>query len=98
MPAHVADNPPASAPLELKALWPWVRRFGYSDDLEREEALQEADATTLAELVTTVDKPAFDAINRYLDETENAEEPTPFGDLAQAAMEAALEIKSRGQS
>jgi hypothetical protein len=97
MPADVPDNPPSSAPHELQALWPWVRRFAYSDDVERDQALQQADATTLTELVTTIDKPAFDAINRYLDETDNAEEATPFGDLAQAAMEAALEIKSRGQ-
>ena len=97
MSADVPDNPPASAPQELKALWPWVRRFGYSDDVERDQALQRADAATLDELVTAVDKAAFDAINRYLDETDNSEEATPFDDLAQAAMEAALEIKSRGQ-
>ena len=39
---------------------------------------------------------SFAEINRYLDETDNAEDAVPFGDLAQAAEEAKLELKRRG--
>ena len=37
----------------------------------------------------------FDAINAYLDETRDAAEAVPFGNLAQAAMEATVEIAAR---
>ena len=96
MPADVPDNPPASAPPELQALWPFVRDFGYSDDVERGEALAGASDATLTNFVGSIDKHLFDLINEYLDSTDNSEESVPFGDLAQAAMEASMELKSRG--
>jgi hypothetical protein len=91
-------QPPASAPPALQVLWPLVQRYGSSDDAERERALDDASTEELTVLVTAVDKAAFDLINGYLDETDNAEEAVPYGDLAQVAMEAQLVLKSRGTS
>jgi hypothetical protein len=42
-----------------------------------------------------VDKPVLQAINRYLDLVHDAVEACPFGDLAQAAMEAGIVLKQR---
>jgi hypothetical protein len=96
MSANVPAQPPASAPPALRDLWHWVQEFGFSDDVERESALEEASYEELTQLVQVVDRQAFDLINSYLDETDNAEEAVPYGDLAQAAMEASLLLKHRG--
>ena len=45
-------------------------------------------------LVEAVD-PLFPAINAYLDVTGDAERAVPYGDLAQAAMEARFELDRR---
>lgn len=48
-------------------------------------------------MTSNAKKPSvFDLINSYLDETDDAEEAVPYGDLAQAAMEAQFVLKSRG--
>ena len=93
--ASLPSNPPASTPAELRALWPLVVRFGVSDDRARDDALRAASVEDLKELVAAVGPVEFDAINAYLDETHDAEEAVPFGDLAQAAMEAMVEIAAR---
>ncbi len=90
-----ARNAPAAAPPQLRALWPLVLRFGVSDDAARARALGEAPYKELAGLVDAVDADAFAAINRYLDETGNSAESVPFGDLAQAATEAAQVLAAR---
>ena len=93
------DGPPSSspesAPEALRALWPLVLRYGISDDQVREDTLEAASAAELTELVRRVDKPVLQAINQYLDLVHDAEEAVPFGDLAQAAMEAQLLLKQR---
>jgi hypothetical protein len=86
---------PAPPPAELQALLPLVRVFGISDDVERERVIAGASGEQLIALTETVTKETFDQINHYLDETDNAEEAVPFGDLAQAAMEAQLELARR---
>jgi hypothetical protein len=95
----VADDlpsrPPDSAPAGLQALWPLVLEYGISDDAKRDEALESASTEQLTALVAAVNKAAFDLINRYLDDTGDAEEAVPYGDLAQAAMEAQLVLKAR---
>jgi hypothetical protein len=96
VPAPVPEPPPASAPEALRALWPWVQRFGYSDDAERESALASASHEELAELIAAIDRSVFQEINNYLDQTDNSEEAVPYGDLAQAAMEAAILLKDGG--
>jgi hypothetical protein len=91
-----AFGPPIPVPAALKALAPLVDDFGISDDSEREKAIETAPTEELARLVRTVTAEIFAEINRYLDETDNAEDAIRFGDLAQAAEEAKLELKLRG--
>jgi hypothetical protein len=81
--------------MALRELWPLVRTFGVSDDRAREEALNEASTEALAELVRRVDTDALKKIDAYLDETGDAEEAVPYGDLAQAAIEAATRLRDR---
>jgi len=73
-----------------------VRQFSTSDDRARARVLADASAEQLRELVRRVNADAFAAINLYLDETHDAEEAVPYGDLAQAAMEAAAILRQRG--
>jgi hypothetical protein len=89
------STPPPSAPPQLQGLWALVLKYGRSDDVGREEVLEGASSEELQTLVNLVDKDAFDAINRYLDDTDNSEEAVPFGDLAQAAMEAGAILDHR---
>ena len=77
-------------------MWPLVLQFGFPDDVEREKVLEAASTEQLTALTSAVDKAVFDLINSYLDETDDAEEAVPYGDLAQAAMEAQFVLKSRG--
>ncbi len=49
---------------------------------------------TLIDAVT----PLYPAINAYLDETGDAEHALPYGDLAQAALEAEFEMRRRTDS
>jgi hypothetical protein len=91
-------TPPGSAPWKLRELWPLVRRFAQSDEKERARVLADASTEQLKELVRRVDADAFAAINRYLDETHDAEEAVPYGNLAQAAMEAAAILRQRGKA
>jgi inner membrane transporter RhtA len=93
--SRLPERAPASAPPQLQALWPLVLKFGESDDVARERVLESLSADELQELVDRVDRAALVAINEYLDETGDSEESVPYGDLAQAAMEAALLLKSR---
>jgi len=89
------SSSPESAPEALRALWPLVLHYGISDDQVREDTLEAASDAELTELVRRVDKPVLQAINQYLDLVHDAEEAVPFGDLAQAAMEAQLLLKQR---
>lgn len=93
---HAVLGRPIPVTAALKELAPLVGEFGISDDAERESAIEMAPTETLVALVRTVTAEMFAEINRYLDETDNAEDAVPFGDLAQAAQEAKLELKRRG--
>jgi hypothetical protein len=88
-------QPPDTAPEPLRELWPLVLRYGISDDAVRENALDAASNEELTNLVTRVDKSVLIAITHYLDLVDNAEEACPYGDLAQAAMEAGIVLKGR---
>jgi len=91
-------GPTTVVPQELQGLAPLVQRFGLSDDVERERVLKGASTEELITLVGAVTTETFDQINHFLDQTFDAEEAIPFGDLAQAAIEAKLELKLRGVS
>lgn len=89
------SGPPASARPELRALWPLVTPFGIFDDVGRDQALRAASDEDLMQLVAAVGSPEFEAINAYLNSTHDAEEAVPYGELAEAAMEAAVYLASR---
>ena len=93
---RVVAGHPIVVPKELQGLAPLLQGFGISDDVERERALKEASTQELISLVNAVTKETFDQINQFLDQTLDAEDAVPFGDLAQAAVEAKLELKLRG--
>ncbi len=91
-------GPTTVVPQALQGLAPLAERFGLSDDVERDRVLKGASTDELIALVGAVTSETFDQINQFLDQTLDAEEALPFGDLAQAAMEAKLELKLRGVS
>jgi hypothetical protein len=93
--AKIPETPPLSAPDALKQLWLLVRTYAVSDDLVRERTLNAASTEDLTDLVRRVDANALREINAYLNETGEAEEAVPYGDLAQAALEAALLLRQR---
>ncbi len=69
-------------------------RWGESDDLGREQLVESANDDELRELVSAI-SPLYPAINGYLDATGDAERAVPYGDLAQAALEASLTLARR---
>ncbi|HEV2172244.1 MAG TPA: DUF4240 domain-containing protein, partial [Nitrospira sp.] len=85
-------------PEDLRGLAPLVQRFGISDDVERQRVLNSSSTEELIALVNAVTKEIFVQINQFLDLTFDAEDAVPFGDMAQAAMEARLELTQRGVS
>jgi hypothetical protein len=85
---HTSETPPAGRNFEAS-------RYGISDDAVREDTIDAASDEELTALVNRVDKPVLQAINRYLDLVHDAVEACPFGDLAQAAMEAGIVLKQR---
>ena len=87
-----------AVPAELQGLKPLVDKFGISDDVERERAVIAATTQELSALVGTVTDEVLDLINRFLDQTFDAEYAVRYGDLAQAALEARLELKERGKA
>jgi hypothetical protein len=92
--SELPSDPPDDAPDALKAVWSLVLRWGLSDDEGRGDLTQTASDEELASLVEAVD-PLFPTINGYLDATGDAERAVPYGDLAQAAMEACFELDRR---
>lgn len=90
-------DPPGDAPDALKRVWPLVLRWGVSDDVDRSQLVESAHIDDLRALIDTV-APLYPTINAYLDETGDAEHAVPYGDLAQAALEAEFEIRRRTDS
>jgi hypothetical protein len=87
-------DPPDDAPEALKVVWPLVLLWGESDDAERGNLTAAASDEDLQDLMQAVD-PLFTTINGYLNQTGDAEHAVPYGDLAQAAMEARFELDRR---
>lgn len=86
--------PPSDAPDDLKPLWPLVLEWGLGDDVDRGEIVDVASDGALRALIDAV-IPVLPSIDAYLDATSNAERAVPYGDLAQAALEARLELDRR---
>ena len=87
-------SPPDDAPDGLRRVWPLVLHWGVGDDDERRAVLDGASVIELQALVDAVD-PLLKTIDGYLDATADAERATPFGSLAQAAIEARIELSRR---
>jgi hypothetical protein len=94
VPSDLSADPPSDAPDALKRVWPLVLRWGVSDDVDRSQLVESAGDDQLRALIDAV-APLYPAINAYLDETGDAEHAVPYGDLAQAALEAEFEIRRR---
>jgi Protein of unknown function (DUF4240) len=94
--AREVVGPTIAVPQELQGLAQLVHRFGISDDLVRESVLKGSSNDELIALVNAVTTEMFGKINQFLEQTLDAEGAVAFGDLAQAAMEAKLELKLRG--
>ncbi len=94
MRSDLPGDPPDDAPNELRAVWPLILRWGESDDVDRGDLTDGASDEDLQSLVEAVN-PLFPAINAYLDATGDVEHAVPYGDLAQAAMEARFELDRR---
>ena len=68
--------------------------WGRSDDMARSDLIEGAAVAELRDLIEEV-QPRLGAIDAYLDTTNNAESALPFGDLAQAAIEARFAVDRR---
>ena len=88
--------PPTDAPELLKLLWPLVLRWGVGDDADRARIVDEASSIELQSLVERVG-PALSVIDAYLEATAAAEHAVPYGDLAQATIEARFELERRAR-
>jgi hypothetical protein len=87
-------EPPEDAPARLAALWPLVRQWASSDDVARDRRLESATDAELQDLSSTV-RPVLADINAYLDASGDGWWSVPFGDLAQAAIEAEYTLAKR---
>ena len=84
----------ASLPDALRVLLPFYRRFAVADDGERERLIEAAAPTDLEQLVQAVN-PLWRDINAFLDIDSGSNEEGLTDSLAQAAMEAQIELKNR---
>ena len=94
MRSDLSPDPPDDAPAALQRARPLVLQWGESDDLVRSRLVEAASDEELRSLVQNV-RPLYPAVNAYLDQTGDAERAVPYGDLAQAAMEAQFEVDRR---
>ena len=85
-------------PADLQPLVPFIREWSVSDDVGRYDRIEAASSEDLERLRDAFD-PHWDAINAYLDENIESEEPyeaTALDSASQAAMEAGFELERRG--
>lgn len=88
------DFDETSLPGPLRSLVPYYRRYAFSDDVERERLIQDATWSDLEELTKAVN-PLWPEINAFLDIDSGSNEEVLTHALAQAAMEAQIQLKQR---
>src|SRR5260370_29953074 len=88
------DFDAAILPAALRPLVPHYQRFAVADDVEREHLIQQATADDLQQLVEAVN-PRWPEINAFLEFDSASNEESLTDSLAQAAMEAQIELKAR---
>jgi hypothetical protein len=91
------DFDEASLPGSLRPLVPYYRRYAFSDDVIRERLIQEATPVELDELVQ-IFTPLWPDANRFLDLDSGSNEEVLTHALAQAVMEAQIELRDRAKS
>lgn len=91
------DFDETSLPDPLRSLAPYYRRFAFSDDAIRERLIQEATPAELEELVR-IFTPLWPNVNAFLDLDSRSNEEVLTHALAQAAMEAQIELRDRAKS
>jgi hypothetical protein len=88
------DFDETSLPGPLRPLLPFYRRFAVADDGERERLIEAAAPADLEQLVQAVN-PLWRDINAFLDIDSGSNEEGLTDSLAQAAMEAQIELRNR---
>jgi hypothetical protein len=88
------DFDETSLPGPLCPLLPFYRRFAVADDGERERLIEAAAPADLEQLVQAVN-PLWRDINAFLDIDSGSNEKGLTDSLAQAAMEAQIELRNR---
>ena len=91
------DFDEASLPGSLRPLVPYYRRYALSDDVIRERRIHEATPAELEELVQ-IFTPLWHDVNGFLDLDSRSNEEVLTHALAQAAMEAQIELRDRAKS
>jgi hypothetical protein len=89
------DFDETSLPGSMRPLVPYYRRYAFSDDAMRERLIEEATPAELEELVQLF-TPLWPDVNAFLDLDTHSNEEVLTHALAQAAMEAQIELKGRG--
>jgi len=88
------DFDETSLPGPLRPLVPFYRRFAVADDGQRERLIEAASPADLEQLVQAVN-PLWRDINAFLDIDSGSNEEVLTDSLAQAAMEAQIELRNR---
>ena len=88
------DFDETSLPDPLCPLVAHYRRFAIADDADRERVIEEATAAELEQLVQSV-SPLWPDIRAFLDLASRSNEECLTDSLAQAAMEAQIELQRR---
>ena len=81
-------------PAVFHDLIPLIERWAIGDDVGRDEAMQAASYDELHVLVATV-KPRLGSINEWLDLSDSDEVAPYLGWLAEASVEAQMDLESR---
>jgi hypothetical protein len=81
-------------PSEFHDLIPLIREWAIGDDVDRDKKMQTTTDGELRALANAV-QPRFDAINAYLDQNSHLEVATYLGRLAEAAVEASMDLENR---
>jgi hypothetical protein len=82
-------------PTDLRTLSGAIRRWSISDDEQRADAIARASGKSLFALHDAV-SPHWEAINRHLAASTDPHLEADLHSLAQAAMEAEVELRRRG--
>jgi hypothetical protein len=90
------DFDETSLPDPMRALVPYYRRYAFSDDVIRERLIREATAAELDALIQ-IFTPLWPDVNAFLEIDSHSNEEVLTDALAQAVMEAQIELRDRAR-